>query len=124
MRMKRDRLDAPDPRPFHSAILFARKSLTGLLSLAVHLRKHCGVEVALVKRSFTSPNNRGDDSRKRFQASHRADRIRMLARNVPYLQSQLRRCGQGIASLFHGRRARVRFLSVERDAVALASLCA
>ena len=85
----------------HSTVQFSSrgKSLARLLRFAVHLRQNPGVQVALIERGFAPAHNRRHNSRKCFQAAHRADRVRMLARNIANFQSQLRRSSQSVFSL-------------------------
>src|SRR4051794_10811727 len=120
--MKWDRLDAPDARPFHRTLLFLGKPLAGLLRFPEHGGEDLRVQIALIQRGFTTPDDSGHDAWKRLETSDRANGIRMFLSDGSNLKGQLRRCRERIPASVHGCRARVRFLAVKSKQVPLHSL--
>src|SRR5579871_2389181 len=122
--MKRDGLDAPDARPLDAALLFLRETFAGIAGFAIHLREDRGIEVALVEGDFAAANDSGDDSGESLDASHRANRVRVLAGNPANFEGEFRSGRQRVAACTHRSRAGVRFLSMESDCVTLDAFCA
>ena len=103
-----------------SMLLLLREPARRRLRVAEHLRELMRVEVPLVEQALGRLDHRGDDSRPRDDAAHRADRALAGARrDLAELELELRRAGQRVAPLVHRRRAGVRGLAAEGDLVPL-----
>src|SRR5581483_7440625 len=118
--VEQDRLDLPDSLPVDLEVLLARDSLRRPLRLVEHRRERRRVEVTLVEQAFRRLDDRRDDPRLRHDAADRADGAAADAsRDLADLELELRRPRERVAALVHRRRARVRSLTAEGDAVAL-----
>src|SRR5580704_1520363 len=92
------------------------------LCFAAHLGKDAGTKIALVKCGFATTDDGRDNAGKRLETTHSADGVWMLAGNITNFKRELCSGGKSVAADVHGRRARVGFLSVKGDDVALDAL--
>ena len=116
--MKGHRLDAPNARPFDGAAFFLGEAFARLHSLTVHRGENGGIQVALIERDLAAAGDGGGDAGKGFEAADGADGIGMPSGDRADFEGEFCGGGEGVAALVHGRRARVRRLSVEGDRVA------
>ena len=117
--VEEDRLDAPDLLPFDLDVLLGREPLARLLGLPEHRGELRRVEMALVEEHGAGLDDRGDDSRPRHAAPHRADRsVAGALGDLADVERELRRRGQRVAALVHRSRAGVGRLAPEGDLVA------
>ena len=118
--VEEDRLDVPDPLPFHLDVLFFGEPLRSALRVVQHRGELSGVEVTLVEQALGRLDHRGDDAGLRDDPAHRADRaVTRPLRDLADLELEPRRTGERVAALVHRRRAGVRRLSTKSDLVTL-----
>src|SRR5256885_11507824 len=122
--MKRHGFDVPETRPVYCTIFFLSETLACFLSFAIHAREDVGVEISLVECDFTAADHRGNDTGKSFYTAHGANGILMFFGDGANLEREFGRGCQSVATRVHGRRAGVRFLSMESDDVTLDTFCA
>src|SRR5579859_7949671 len=120
--MERNRLYAPNARPFNSAFFFSGKSSARLLRFAIHASQDLGIEIALIERGFAASHHGSHNSRKSLDATDGADRVSMVSGDRPDFKRQLRSGGQGVVTCVHGCRSRMRLLPKKRDRMPLHAL--
>src|SRR5581483_1515755 len=123
-RMEWDRLNAPDSGPFHSTVLFARKTLACFARIAQHSCQNRGVQMALIESCFATPDHRSWNTGKRLDTPNGADCVLVIHSNGPDFKRELGGCCQRIAPGIHRCRTRVRLLTEKRNRVPLHALCA
>ena len=114
--------DGPDALPVDGAAFFGGKALAGGDGFGVHLGEDFGVEVAHVEGGFTAADDGGDDAGEGFDRAHGGYGVGVSEGDGADLEGEFGGGAEGVVAGAHGGGARVRFLPVEGDGVALDAL--